>query len=125
MALHAGRHFGDERAVPSFVFALYPGGFGRAECGSNHADSTEVHIFFGDKDDVARVDGLWDACRSTAQWYDNVFYHDMKGATHGYDFGRSFGFICCSPTTIVRVESNEDAVALTKSIIEKAMRARW
>ena len=54
MALNAGEHFGGKRAVPDFVFAFYPGGFGRAECASDHANSTEVHIFFGDKDCKSR-----------------------------------------------------------------------
>ncbi|HJO74645.1 MAG: hypothetical protein QGI42_02275 [Rhodospirillales bacterium] len=125
MALKAGGHFGGKRAVPDFVFAFYPGGFGRAECSSNHADSTEVHIFFGDKDDVGLVDGLLDACYSTARWNDSVFYHELKDTTHGYDYERGSAFTCCNPVTKVRVERNEDAVAYTKSVIEKAIRARW
>lgn len=125
MALEAGSHFGGKRSVPDLVFALYPGGFGRARCNSDHPESTEVHIFFGDKDDVALVDDLWQACRSTAYWNDNVFYHSLKDATHGYDDERGASFTCCSPPTKVRVELNEDAVAATKSVIEKAIQARW
>ena len=125
MALHAGGHFGGKRAVPDFVFAFYPGGFGRAECASNHADTTEVHIFFGDKDDVGHVDGLLGACYSTARWNDSVFYHELKGATHGYDDDRGAAFTCCNPVTKVRVEPNPEAVEFTKSVIEKAIRARW
>ncbi len=45
----------DRRAVPSFAFALYPGGFGARRCPTNHADQTEVHIFFGEKDDVGNA----------------------------------------------------------------------
>ncbi len=125
MALEAGDHFGGKRSVPDLVFAFYPGGFGRASCNSDHPKSTEVHIFFGDKDDAAMADDLWQACRSTAQWNDNVFYHSLKDATHGYDDERGAAFTCCSPPTRVRVEPNEDAVAATRSVIEKAIQARW
>ena len=125
MVLKAGGHFGGERPLPDFVFAFYPGGFGSSECGSTHGESTEVHIFFGEKDDVARADSLLGACRSAAAWNDNVFYHELKSATHAYDSGVPYTFTCCSPVTTVRVEPNPDAVVLTKSIIGKALRGRW
>jgi dienelactone hydrolase len=125
MALNAGHHFGDERSIPDFVFALYPGGFGRGRCPTNHESRTQVHIFFGDKDDVARADSLWGACRSTAKWNDNVTYHALSGATHGYDDDFGYSFSCCRPPVKVSVVPNEDAVKATRTAIAQAIRSRW
>lgn len=125
MALMAGRHFRDERPVPSFVFALYPGGWGfRDECRNSHRKPTEVHIFFGDRDDVSFYDGYGGACRRMARRQDNMEFHELKGATHAYDDIYSYAFECCGGRT-VRVEPNHEAVERTRAIIEKAIRTGW
>ena len=125
MALMAGRHFGNERPVPSFVFALYPGGWGvRNECRNSHRKPTEVHIFFGDRDDVNTYDGYADACRNMASRQDNMEFHLLKGATHCYDTNFSFPLFCCGGKP-VRVEPNPEAVETTKVIIRNAIKAGW
>lgn len=125
MALMAGWYFGGKRPVPSFVFALYPGGWGiRDECRNSHRKPTEVHIFFGDRDDVNTYDGYADACRNLAKRRDNMEFHWLKGATHGYDDIYSYDFVCCGGGH-VRVEPNPGAVERTKTIIEKAIKAGW
>lgn len=53
-ALGAGPLFGGWRAEPDFVFALYPGGWGVNSSRDLHGSETEVHLFFGGKDDVCR-----------------------------------------------------------------------
>ena len=83
-----------------------------------------MHIFFGDRDDVNTYDGYGDACRVMARGSDNMEFHLLKGATHGYDHPRSGAFTCCGGGT-VRVEYNPEAVAETKAIIEKAVKAGW
>lgn len=125
MSLMSGSHFGNERAVPDFVFALYPGGYGRNWCSSNHDDQTEIHIFFGDDDDVGNVEGLLRACRSLGKWQDNVTYHQIKGATHGYDDIYGYTFSCCRPRLEVLVRPNKEAVEITRGVIEKALSTRW
>ena len=84
-----------------------------------------MHIFFGDEDDVARADRLWDACRSTARWNDNVSYHNLQGATHGYDDPYGGAFSCCNPPVYVQVVRDDEAVAVTRNVIVKAMQNRW
>lgn len=123
-ALEARRHFKGKRPAPSFVFALYPGGWGPDKCFSTHRKPTEVHIFFGDQDDVNRYERVMFACRSLAKWRDNVEFHELKGATHAYDDIYVFTFKCCRGET-VRVEPNPGAVEMTKIIIEKAIKAGW
>jgi hypothetical protein len=44
-----------------------------------------VHIFFGDLDDVGRDEGYSLACQRLAGGRDPVEFHELKGATHGYD----------------------------------------
>lgn len=125
MALMAGRHFGDERPVPSFVFTLYPGGWGvRNECRNSHRKLTEVHIFYGDRDDVNTYEGYANACRDMASRQDNMEFHLLKGATHVYDDIYSHTFYCCGGRP-VRIEPNPEAVERTKAIIEKAIKAGW
>lgn len=123
-ALEARRHFKGKRPAPSFVFALYPGGWGLDKCFSTHKKPTEVHIFFGDQDDVSRYDRISPACRSLAKWRDNVEFHELSGATHGYDDIYSYSFNCCKGQP-VRVEPNTEAVNRTKAIIKKAIKAGW
>ena len=125
MSLMTGRHFGAKRAIPDFVFALYPGGYGRDWCSHSHDDRTRIHIFFGDKDDVAAVDGLFGACRSLGRSEDNVTYHEIKGATHGYDDSIGQYFYCCNPSTRVHVSPNPEAVAITRDVIRAAIKGRW
>ena len=125
MTLMAGDQFGNERAVPSFAFALYPGGFGARRCPTNHEDQTDVHIFFGDKDDVGNADKYLTACRGTARQNENVSYHHLPGATHGYDEPHSYTFGCCKPRITVQVQPNSEAVAATREVIEKAIKGRW
>jgi len=84
-----------------------------------------VHIFFGDKDDVGKADSLFSACRSTAKWNENVSYHGLTGATHGYDEPDSYSFGCCNPRVTVQVEPSSEAVATTRTVIEKAIQGRW
>lgn len=123
-ALEAGPYFAAERAAPTFVFALYPGGWGPDTCRSTHRGPTRVYIFFGDLDDVARYDGYGLACSRLAGGRDPVEFHELRGATHGYDDIHSYTFECCGRRA-VRVEPNHEAVEKTKAIIEKAIRARW
>lgn len=123
-ALEAGWDFGGKRAVPSFVVALYPGGWGPGRCSSAHGKSTAVHIFFGDRDDVDTYEGYGRACRALAEVDRSIEFHELKGATHAYDDDYSFTFHCCRGRP-VRVEPNAEAVERTKTIIEKAIRSRW
>ena len=123
-ALEAGPHFTGERAAPTFVFALYPGGWGLDRCWSAHRKPTQVHIFFGDLDDVGRDEGYSLACQRLAGGRDPVEFHELKGATHGYDDLFSYTFTY-GMGRIARVEPNPDAVERTKSIIAKAIRAGW
>lgn len=123
-ALEAGPYFAAERAAPTFVFALYPGGWGPDTCRSTHRGPTRVHIFFGDLDDVARYEGYSLACLRLAGGRDPVEFHELKGATHGYDDLHSYTFECCGRRT-VRVEPNPDALERTRKIIGTAMRAGW
>lgn len=125
MSLTAGHHFGGERAIPDFVFALYPGGYGPNWCSHSHDNRSRIDIFFGDKDDVGSVEGLLGACRSLGRSQDNVTYHEIPGATHGYDdiYGYSFG--CCNPYIRVRVSPNPEAVAYTRKVILGAVNGRW
>lgn len=123
-ALGAGPHFREKRVVPRFVFALYPGGWGHGKCMSSHRKPTEVHIFFGDLDDVSRYERVGPACRGLAKWYENVEFHELKGATHGYDDMYSYTTECCGGRP-VRVEPNPEAVERTKAIIKKAIEAAW
>ncbi|OGL29918.1 MAG: hypothetical protein A3G44_08380 [Candidatus Rokubacteria bacterium RIFCSPLOWO2_12_FULL_73_47] len=123
-ALEAGPHFTGERAAPTFVFALYPGGWGPDRCRSTYGRPTQVHIFFGDLDDVGRDEGYSHACSGLARGRDPVEFHELKGATHGYDDVFSYTFTY-GRARIARVEPNPDAVERTKSIIAKAIRARW
>jgi dienelactone hydrolase len=125
-ALEAGPHFTGERPAPTFVFALYPGGWTtRNTCRSSHPKPTQVHIFYGDRDDVTTYDGFAIACKSLAKSRDNVEYHELEGATHAYDTAfRPHTFQCCGNRT-VDVVPNPDAVARTQAIIEKAVRAKW
>lgn len=123
-AMEAGPHFRGKRVPPSFVFALYPGGWGINKCGNTHKKPTDVHIFYGGLDDVEGYEGYSSACRSLAKWSKNVKFHLLKGATHGYDDIYPYSFYCCGNRP-VRVESNPEAVEKTKVIIEKAIRERW
>ncbi len=125
MSLMSGSHFGAERAIPDFVFALYPGGFGQNWCSHSHDDRTRIFIFFGDEDDIGPADGLFEACRDLANREDNVTYHELKGATHGYDDTMGQFFWCCRPPLKVRVSPNPEAVAITRDIILKAIKDRW
>lgn len=122
--LEAGPHFSGKRAVPSFIFALYPGGWGPDKCYSTHGKPTEAHIFFGDRDDVDAYEGYGRACRALAYVEPSVKFHELKGATHGYDDDYSFTFTCCLGRP-VSVEPNPEAVERTKAIIERAIRTRW
>jgi len=124
-ALEAGPHFrGKRRALPSFVFALYPGGWGIDECRSTHREPTKVHIFYGDLDDIEKYEGTLSACRGLAKWRDNVEFHELNGATHAYDDLYHFTFYCCKGRPVL-VDPNPEAVKMTKAIIEKAIKAGW
>lgn len=123
-ALEAGWDFGGKRAAPSFVVALYPGGWGPGRCSSTHGKSTAVHIFFGDRDDVDTYEGYGRACRALAEVDRSIEFHELTGATHAYDDDYSFTFRCCRGRP-VRVEPNAEAVERTKTVIEKAIRSRW
>lgn len=125
MSLMAGSHFGSKRAIPDFVFALYPGGYGRNWCHSTHDDRTRIHIFFGDKDIIGSAEGLFEACQDLARWRDNVTYHGIKGATHGYDDTMGQWFRCCRPSIKVQVTPNPEAVAITRKVIWAAIKDRW
>jgi dienelactone hydrolase len=94
-ALEAGPHFKGKRVPPSFVFALYPGGWGRDSCGNTHKKPTEVHIFYGDLDDINRYDRTNSACKGLAKSSNNVKFHELRGATHCYDFISSATIYCC------------------------------
>ena len=124
-ALDAARHFKGKRVVPGFIFALYPGGWGRRDtCECSHRKPTEAHIFYGDLDDIEEYAGALSACRNLAIWRDNVEFHLLKGATHAYDDNRMFNFYCCGGRP-VSVMPNPKAVEKTRAIIEKAIKAAW
>lgn len=124
-ALDAARHFKGKRVAPSFVFALYPGGWGRRDtCLCSHRKPTKVHIFYGDLDDIEEYDGTLSACRNLAKWKDNVKFHLLYGATHCYDDTKIFSFYCCGGKQ-VSVMPNPKAVEKTKAIIEKAIKPGW
>lgn len=126
MALMAGRHFKNKRVKPNFIFALYPGGWGgRDTCLCSHAKPTEVHIFYGDSDDVEKYTGYRSACRSLARSRDNIEFHLLKGAEHGYDddvFPFTFYITNGQPC---EVKYSAEAVEKTKSVIEKTIKAAW
>lgn len=124
-ALEAGPLFASKGQVPSYIFALYPGGWGSDKCFSAHNKPTEVHIFFGDQDDVDRYENVVYACSSLAKSRDNVEFHTLKGATHGYDDISSYTFKCCRGGQTVHVEPNPEAVQKTRAIIEKAIKTGW
>lgn len=123
-ALEAGPLFESKGRVSSFIFALYPGGWGSDKCFSTHKKPSEVHIFFGDQDEVDRYERVGSACKSLEKWRDNVEFHELSGATHGYDDIHAYTFTCCKGQT-VRVEPNPGAVEKTKAIIEKVIKAGW
>jgi len=118
------RYFEGKRVPPGFVFALYPGGWGPDSCGTSPKKPTKVHIFFGDRDDVDKYDRISPSCLSLAKWYDNVEFHELSGATHGYDDIHSYTFQCCKGQS-VHVKPNPEAVEKTKAIIEKVIKAGW
>jgi len=123
-ALEAGPHFIGKRALPSFVFALYPGGWGPDRCGNSHKKPTEVHIFYGDIDDINHYDRTNSACKSLAMRMNNGKFHELRGATHCYDANISFPLFCCGGKP-VRVEPNPEAVETTRAIIRNAIKAGW
>jgi len=123
-ALEAAPLFRGTRARADFVFALYPGGWGPDRCDSAHPGTTAVHIFFGDRDDVDRYESSGSACRRLAYVSRSIEFHELKGATHGYDDEYALTFYCCGGRA-VRVEPNRDAVERTRAIIETAIRTRW
>jgi dienelactone hydrolase len=84
-ALDAGGYFGGARPAPSFVFALYPGGWGTNACWSLHRKPTQVHFFYGELDEITGYDGTSHACRALETSSGSVKFHELKGATHGYD----------------------------------------
>ena len=109
----------------SLVFALYPGGWGRRDtCLCSHRKSTEVHIFYGDRDDIETYDGTLSACRSLARWRRNIAFHLLKGATHAYDDTQFFTFHCCGGKP-VSVDPNPKAVEETRAIITEAIKTKW
>ncbi len=124
-ALNAGSLFREERVEPDFVFALYPGGWGRNNCRDSHGSKTEVHFFFGDMDDVCKSDHNDSACKLIADQRDDVFFHRIENATHAYDDVMGYHFTCCSPSVEVKVVPNLDAVDATRKIIKQAIDRRW
>jgi len=124
-ALDAARYFKGKRVAPGFVFALYPGGWGRRDtCLCSHREPTEVHIFYGDRDDIETYDGTLSACRGLARRRRDVTFHLLKGATHAYDDTRFFTFQCCGGRP-VSVDPNPRAVEETRAIIAEAIKAKW
>jgi len=124
-ALDAARYFKGKRVAPGFVFALYPGGWGKPDtCLCSHSTPTEVHIFFGDRDDIETYDGTMSACRSLARWRRNVAFHLLQGATHAYDDTQFLTFYCCGGRP-VSVDPNPRAVEETQAIIAKAIKTKW
>ena len=106
------------------VLAFCRGGGGPDRCYSSHPGTTAVHIFFGDRDDVERYEGYGTACRALAYVTRSIEFHELKGATHGYDDEYALTFYCCRSRP-VQVEPSRDAVEQTRAIIETAIRTRW
>lgn len=124
-ALNAGPLFNGERAEPDFVFAFYPGGWGVNNCRDSHGPETEVHFFFGDKDDVCKAEHNDSACMRIAEHRDEVFFHRIENATHAFDDTMGNRFTCCSPPVVVKIVPNPEAVDVAREIIEQAIGRRW
>lgn len=124
--LIAGSAFGGKRAVPGFAFAFYPGGGGSHTCDIRHAKTTKVHIFYGTADESGKgPGGFFQACLDESRDMENVEFHEMPGAHHGYDDVHSYTFTLPVTNDLVHVTPNPQAVEKTKQIIWKAMKKAW
>ena len=80
-------------------------------------------IFYGDLDDWGDYRGIRSSCESTANWHDNVTFHLLKGAEHGYD-GDSYDEHRINGRTFISLP-NKDAVNITKKVILKSLKEKW
>ena len=112
--------------MPDFVFALYPGGGGTHTCAIDHEDSTKIHIFYGELDQSGKgPGGFFYACQGTAYYYDNVEFHELKGAHHGFD-DRVAGSANIPGTSITfTMEPNPEALEETRAIIWRVLKEGW
>ena len=124
--LKAGAAFGNGRAVPDFAFAFYPGGESLNTCTIRHAESTKVHIFYGTADQAGKPPfGFFQACLEKSREMENVAFHAMPGAHHGFDDEYAYTFTTPESKTIIQAKPNPAAVKKTKEIILKAIKEGW
>ena len=121
-ALESAASLSKEQPKPSFVFSLYPGSNG--SCPNRHAESTEIHVFYGDLDDWGTYRGHRDACKAMTSWSSNATFHLFKNVHHGYDGNGSVRWICCGGRTFTNAP-DEEARDRTRKIILDAIRERW
>lgn len=109
------------QAKPDFVFALYPGI--PKGCPNSHSAGTEVHIFYGDKDEWGAYKNVRKKCIAMAKSYRNTTFHLLKNAHHGYDGNWNGKWNCCNKSFLSK--PNQVSLSETKRIILGAMQRKW
>lgn len=99
--------------TPKAIFALYPGTNG--SCRATHGSSTQVFIFYGDKDDWGNYQGHRDACRKESEQKGNVKFYLVDNAGHGFDSAWTGQWRCCNST--FNSASNPEATEIVKARI--------
>ena len=121
-ALESGTYLKSRHSIPDFIFALYPGALNH--CPNTYGERVRTYVFYGDLDEWGNYKGTRQSCRKMTDRYANSSFIALKGAHHGYDGGSAGSFKCCGGNTF-KYAPNPKALARTKSIILKAIRAEW
>lgn len=121
-AMLGGGEVPDGQQAPQVAVALYPGDAGR--CPVSHAETTQVHIYYGSADDYGAFQGNRNSCRRTAERHANVTYHSVEGAHHGFDGTWAGSWSCCGGNRFTN-KPDADATAQVRDEVINTFQAAF
>jgi hypothetical protein len=120
-ALASATAFAAGDTLPTAVFAFYPGCAGQCPLAYAADGPTQVHIFYGGRDDWGLQRGGYHRCRQHAGG--QISFHEFAEVGHGFDESRRF-----TETTgriILRHQPDTLTTEIARSIVLATLTLAW